>query len=70
MKMEHKRDSRAKDRAKVYLEDHNVEKTISEMLNSLVHARDANPTIFMVTESLHVDNSFSLADQVLSQLGN
>ena len=41
--------SRAQEKAKSYIEEHNVEKIISEMLNSLVHARDPKPIIFMVT---------------------
>jgi methyl coenzyme M reductase subunit C-like uncharacterized protein (methanogenesis marker protein 7) len=41
--------SRAQEKAKSYIEEHNVEKTISEMLNSLVHARDPKPIIFMVS---------------------
>ncbi len=40
--------SRAQEKAKSYIEEHNVEKHISEMLNSLVHARDPKPIIFMV----------------------
>lgn len=44
-----KKESRAKERAKSYVEEHGVEKIISEMLNSMVHARDPNPTIFMVS---------------------
>jgi hypothetical protein len=35
-----KKESRAKERAKAYVDEHGVEKVISEMLNSLVHARD------------------------------
>lgn len=41
--------SRAQEKAKSYIEEHQVEKTISEMLNSLVHARDPKPVIFMVS---------------------
>lgn len=40
--------SKAQEKAKNYLEDHNLEKIISEMINSMVHARDPNPLIFMV----------------------
>jgi len=32
--------SRAQEKAKSFIEEHNVERVISEMLNSLVHARD------------------------------
>ena len=31
------------------MEEHKVEKIISEMLNSLVHSRDPHPVIFMVS---------------------
>ena len=40
--------SRAQEKAKSYIDEHKVEKVISEMLNSLVHARDPKPIIFMV----------------------
>ena len=40
--------SRAQEKAKSYIDEHNVEKIISEMLNSLVHARDPKPLIFMI----------------------
>jgi hypothetical protein len=32
------------------MDEHNVEKILSEMLNSLVHARDPKPLIFMVSQ--------------------
>ena len=41
--------SRAQEKAKTYMDEHNIEKMLSEMLNSLVHARDPKPLIFMVT---------------------
>ena len=41
--------SRAQEKAKSFIDEHNVEKVISEMLNSLVHSRDPNPIIFMVS---------------------
>jgi hypothetical protein len=44
--------SRAQEKAKSFIDEHNVEKVISEMLNSLVHSRDPNPIIFMVSISL------------------
>lgn len=40
--------SKAQEKAKSFIEEHNVEKVISEMLNSLVHARDPQPVIFMI----------------------
>jgi hypothetical protein len=40
--------SRAQEKAKSYMQEHNIEKILSEMLNSLVHARDPKPMIFMV----------------------
>eukprot|EP00347_Sterkiella_histriomuscorum_P011380 403372676 len=40
--------SRAQEKAKSYIDEHQIEKTIAEMLNSLVHARDPKPTIFMI----------------------
>lgn len=43
-----KRMNKAQEKAKSYIEEHNIEKVISEMLNSLVHARDPHPIIFMV----------------------
>lgn len=47
--MKGKRLSEAQAKAKSYIDEHKVEKTISEMLNSLVHARDPKPVIFMVS---------------------
>ena len=41
--------SKAKEKVKNYLQEHNVEKVISEMINSIVHARDPNPLIFMAS---------------------
>ena len=46
--------SRAQEKAKSYIEEHNIEKTISEMLNSLVHSRDSKPIIFMVRPTENV----------------
>jgi hypothetical protein len=40
--------SRAQEKAKSYIDEHNIEKIISEMLNSLVHTREPKPIIFMV----------------------
>ena len=40
--------SKAQEKARSFIEEHNVEKVISEMLNSLVHARDPQPIIFMI----------------------
>ena len=40
--------TRAQQMARQYLEEHNLERVIAEMMNSLVHARDPQPTIFMV----------------------
>ena len=40
--------SRAQEKAKSYIEEHSLEKIISEMLNSLVHAREQKPVIFMI----------------------
>lgn len=40
--------SRAQEKAKAFIQEHGVEKIISEMLNSLVHSRDPKPIIFMV----------------------
>jgi hypothetical protein len=40
--------SRAQEKAKSFIEEYQVEKIISEMLNSLVHSRDPNPIIFMI----------------------
>ena len=36
------------------MQEHNVEKILSEMLNSLVHARDPKPMIFMVLLKLFI----------------
>lgn len=30
------------------MEEHNIDKIIGEMLNSLVHSRDPNPIVFMI----------------------
>ena len=52
---ERKRDvTRAQEKAKAYLDEMGVEKVISEMLNSLVHARDPQPTIFMVSKRVYI----------------
>jgi len=40
--------SRAQEKAKSFIEEYQVEKIISEMLNSLVHSRDPKPIIFMI----------------------
>ncbi len=45
------------------MDEHNVEKILSEMLNSLVHARDPKPLIFMVIKLILKDS----LDQVPSQ---
>ena len=47
---EHKNLSKAQAKARNFIEEHNVEKILGEMLNSLVHARDPQPIIFMVSE--------------------
>jgi len=39
---------KAQENAKIFLNQHNVEKIISEMINSLVHSKDPNPIIFMI----------------------
>jgi hypothetical protein len=44
--------SRAQEKAKSYMQEHNIEKILSEMLNSLVHARDPKPMIFMVLQMI------------------
>lgn len=58
--------SRAQEKAKLFIEEHKVEKVISEMLNSLVHARDPNPIIFMV-RALLTNNP---VDKILGQPGD
>ena len=50
--------SRAQEKAKSFIDEHNVEKIISEMLNSLVHSRDPNPVIFMVSLNLSYQYDF------------
>jgi len=40
--------NKAQQRAKEYVDSNRVEKTISEMINSLVHTRDKKPLIFMI----------------------
>lgn len=52
---------KAQENAKIFLNQHNVEKIISEMINSLVHSKDPNPIIFMVGSN----RVTSFADQVL-----
>ena len=37
---DHKNLSKAQHKARNFIEEHNVEKILGEMLNSLVHARD------------------------------
>ena len=41
--------NKAQEKARSFIEEHRVEHIISEMLNSLVHARDPQPMIFMVS---------------------
>ena len=48
--------SRAQEKAKSFIQEHNIEKIISEMLNSLVHSRDPKPLIFMVFKNLNFIN--------------
>lgn len=50
--MDKKNMSRAQEKAKAFISEHKVEKIISEMLNSLVHARDPKPVIFMVSAQI------------------
>ena len=40
--------SKAQAKARQFIDEHNVEKILGEMLNSLVHARDPQPIIFMI----------------------
>lgn len=46
------------------MEEYQVEKIISEMLNSLVHSRDPKPVIFMVSLPTFNPN-LKTSDQVL-----
>lgn len=41
--------NKAQEKAKSYVSEHKIEKTISEMLNTLVNNRDKKPVIFMVS---------------------
>ena len=41
--------NKAQEKARSFIEEHRVEPIISEMLNSLVHARDPQPMVFMVS---------------------
>lgn len=51
--------SKAQAKARSFIDEHNVEKILGEMLNSLVHARDPQPIIFMVSQTkLQVRNKF------------
>ena len=45
--MDHKL-SKAQIEAKTYVDTHNLEKIIGDMLNSLVYAKDPYPTVFMI----------------------
>ena len=40
--------SKAQAKARAFIDEHNVEKILGEMLNSLVHAKDPQPIIFMI----------------------
>ncbi len=40
--------NRAQKNAKEYMDKHMLEKIISDMLNTLIHARDEKPLVFMV----------------------
>lgn len=57
---------KAQENAKSFLNQHGIEKLISEMLNSLVHSKDPNPLIFMVKNS----QLYLALDQVLSKPGH
>ena len=46
------------------MEEHNIDKTIGEMLNSLVHSRDPCPIIFMVS----MKTFFDILSQLLLQI--
>lgn len=39
----------AQRKAKEYVDEHRIEKIVSEMINSLVHTKDKKPLIFMVS---------------------
>jgi len=45
----------AQKKAKEYVEEFKIEKIISEMINSLVHTKDKEPIIFMVSHQLTID---------------
>eukprot|EP01022_Parablepharisma_sp_SALTPOND_P014336 TRINITY_DN193_c0_g1_i1.p1 TRINITY_DN193_c0_g1~~TRINITY_DN193_c0_g1_i1.p1 ORF type:complete len:1068 (+),score=100.36 TRINITY_DN193_c0_g1_i1:8004-11207(+) len=48
MSLSAERLNRAQKQAKEYMEKHMIEKLISDMLNSLIHAKDDSPLIYMV----------------------
>ena len=65
--------SKAQAKARSFIEEHKVEKILGEMLNSLVHARDPQPIIFMVRAHFTLlANKQCLwhLDQILVQLGD
>lgn len=51
----------AQRKAKEYVDEHRIEKIVSEMINSLVHTKDKKPLIFMVS-------SFNVQIKYLSNL--
>ena len=60
--------SKAQAKARSFIDEHNVEKILGEMLNSLVHARDPQPIIFMVINYIKV--SFNLFIMQIKYLSN
>ena len=52
--------SKAQAKARSFIDEHNVEKILGEMLNSLVHARDPQPIIFMVSSLLALAHLLTL----------
>ena len=39
---------KAQENAKLFLQEHGIERIVSEMINTLVCTKDSNPLIFMV----------------------
>ena len=58
--------SKAQIEAKTYVEAHNLEKIIGDMLNAMIYAKDPNPTVFMINFLANYANSEELDEQGIS----
>lgn len=59
--MEHKQ-SKPQIETKSYIETHNIETTMGDMLNTLVHTKDPNPLIYMIKHLISIANPQELQE--------